>query len=63
MDDLENDEERLYLVRETKGSLDLNDLRPDERRKIICGQKHFVDALGGNYKVITQTNQLPEGGV
>lgn len=63
MDDPENDDERLYLVRETKGSLDLNDLRPDERRKIICGRKHFGEALGGSYKVVTQASQLPEGGV
>lgn len=63
MDDPENDDERLYLVRETKGSLDLNDLRPDERRKIICGRKHFVDALTGNYQVVTEASQLPEGGV
>ena len=45
--------DRLYLVRETKGTATIADLRPDERRKIECGQKHFVDTLGVDYKVIT----------
>lgn len=63
MDDPENDEERLYLVRETKGTLDLNDLRPDERRKIACGRKHFGDALKTSYQVVTATGDLPDGGV
>lgn len=63
MNDPDEDGERLYLVRETKGSLDLNDLRPDERRKIICGRRHFQQALGTDYKVVTEANQLPGGGV
>ncbi|PYE81323.1 DEAD/DEAH box helicase family protein [Pseudoroseicyclus aestuarii] len=63
MDDPENDEERLYLVRETKGSLDLNDLRPDERRKIICGRKHFGEALSTSYQVVKVAEELPDGGV
>ncbi|MDA4127437.1 MAG: DEAD/DEAH box helicase family protein [Thaumarchaeota archaeon] len=50
---------KLYLVRETKGTTILNDLRPDERRKIICAQRHFGDALGVDYKVITNAKQLP----
>jgi type III restriction enzyme len=63
MDDPENDEERLYLVRETKGSLDFNDLRPDERRKINCGRKHFGEALSTSYRVVTEAPELPDGGV
>ncbi|OOY05873.1 DEAD/DEAH box helicase family protein [Thioclava sp. F28-4] len=63
MDDPENDEERLYLVRETKGSLDLDDLRPDERRKIICGRKHFGEALSTSYQVVKVSGELPDGGV
>jgi type III restriction enzyme len=51
-------QDRLYLVRETKGSINLDDLRPDERRKIECGKKHFTDALGVNYQVIVAANQL-----
>ena len=52
-------QDRLYLVRETKGSINLDDLRPDERRKIECGKKHFVDTLGVDYGVVTAANQLP----
>ncbi len=32
---------RVYLVRETKGSLDPDHLRPDEDRKITCAKRHF----------------------
>jgi len=49
----------LYLVRETKGTSQLDQLRPDERRKIECGKKHFEDALGTSYKVVTNPNDLP----
>lgn len=31
----------LYLVTETKGTTNLNELRPDEKRKILCGAAHF----------------------
>ena len=56
----------LYLVRETKGTLDLDALRPDEKRKILCGRKHFRDTLEmgqTGYRVITDAGQLPDGGV
>jgi len=49
----------LYLVRETKSTNKLDELRPDERRKILCGEKHFNKALGGNYRVITSAEELP----
>ena len=52
----------LYLVRETKGTLNLNDLRPDEERKIECGRQHF-GALGVNYRVVTSASELPSGGI
>jgi type III restriction enzyme len=48
--------ERLYLVRETKGTL--VNMRPDERRKTECGQKHFVDTLGVNYKIVTELGHI-----
>jgi type III restriction enzyme len=41
----------------------LTDLRPDEKRKILCGRKHFRDALGADYRVVTSAAQLPAGGV
>ena len=52
-------EDVLYLVRETKDTRDLDKLRPDERRKIISGKKHFKDALNVDYDVIITANQLP----
>jgi len=49
----------LYLVRETKGKDWRTGLRPDERRKIQCGERHFKGALGVDYKVVTSANELP----
>ncbi len=34
-------QEKLYFVIETKGSMFLDALRPDEKAKITCGEKHF----------------------
>ena len=62
IDDPEEEGNKLYLVRETKGSLDVNDLRPDEQKMISCGRKHFKDALGISYQVVTNAGQLPSGG-
>lgn len=55
--------DHLYLVRETKGTTHLPDLRPDEGRKILCGRKHFRNALNVDYRVLTSVSQLPSGGV
>jgi len=52
-------EKKLYLVRETKSTTDADKQRPDERRKITCGERHFVDALGVDYRVVTSTKELP----
>ncbi len=49
----------LYLIRETKSTTLLHTLRPDERRKLICGEAHFSGALGVSYKVVTSVNELP----
>lgn len=43
-------DEKLYFVRETKGSLKDDDLRPGETYKISCGRKHF-EAIKVNYDV------------
>jgi type III restriction enzyme len=48
---------KLYLVRETKGSGDAEDLRERERRKIECGKAHF-SALGVDYKVVTSHHEI-----
>ena len=49
----------LYLVRETKGGNWQTDLRPHERRKIHCGERHFKGALGVDYKVVSRASELP----
>ena len=53
----ENDR-KVYLVRETKGTTDLQELRPDERRKIKCGERHFKDCLKVDYKVVTSASDI-----
>ena len=66
MENPDGGDDLLYLVRETKGTLDLDDLRPDEKRKILFGRKHFREALGmghRGYRVVTDAFQLPDGGV
>ena len=62
MDNPEDGDPVLYLVRETKGTLSLNELRPDERRKILCGRAHFESALGVDYRVVMKASELPSGG-
>jgi type III restriction enzyme len=50
---------KLYLVRETKSSTVADDLRGTENQKIHCGEKHFVDALGVDFKAMTAGDDLP----
>lgn len=63
MENPEQGDPVLYLVRETKGTLNLGDLRPDERRKVACGRRHFEGALGVDYRVVSTAAELPAGGV
>lgn len=35
------------------------DLRPDECRKVQCGERHFKGALGVEYRVVTKASELP----
>jgi type III restriction enzyme len=49
------EEQKLYLVRETKSSLDPNDRRPDENAKIKCGHVHF-DSLPTKVDFTVVTN-------
>ncbi len=53
--------ERMYMVRETKGTNVLNDLAPPERAMMRCGSKHFNDVLDCNYKLNVSANELPSG--
>ncbi len=55
---LENDE-KLYLIRETKSTHDRDLRRETENRKVDCGQAHF-DALGVNFKVATNIYEVLE---
>ncbi len=48
---------KLYLVRETKGTSNRSELVPQEQRKVDCGEKHF-EALGVNYKVVASIDEL-----
>ncbi len=57
----------LYFVTETKSTRNLDELRPDEKRKILCGAAHFGSkqfktkgALDGvDYRVVTSAEELP----
>ena len=49
----------LYLVRETKSTTVSDELRPNEERKVRCGERHFQDALGVDFKVVTSAAELP----
>jgi type III restriction enzyme len=52
------DKSLLYLVRETKDTKHVDELPPEERRKVLCGKSHFQEALGVNYRVVTTSDQL-----
>ena len=49
----------LHLVCETKSTTNLDQLRPDERGNLLCGERHFKDTLGVDYKVVTSAWELP----
>ncbi len=57
----------LYLVSETKDPPHLDKLRPDERRKVLCGAAHFGSKQlkrtgvleGVDYKVVASCSELP----
>lgn len=50
--------DKLYLVRETKGENWRTSLRPEERWKIMCGERHFAGALTVDYKVVTTADEI-----
>jgi type III restriction enzyme len=50
-------ESTLQLVAETKGSLDTSGLRPQERRKVMCGKAHF-GSLGVRFDVVRSLTDL-----
>lgn len=51
--------EKLYFVAETKGTDNIDELKPSERRKIKCGEKHFeVIDTGIKYRTIKELKSL-----
>ncbi len=50
--------ETLYLVRETKGTTDVGELRRGESDKIRCGERHFLEALNVDYQVVTTAEEV-----
>lgn len=51
------DTQKLYLVRETKSTLDRDKRRETENKKVDCGKAHFK-ALGVNFKDATSINEV-----
>ena len=49
--------EHLYLVRETKSTMNKGKLRESERHKIHCGEAHF-NALGADFKVVVRAEDV-----
>ena len=54
---VKHDENTLYFVRETKGTLDFNKLRNIEAYKIKCGEKHFEE-LGVDFKTVINADEI-----
>jgi len=50
-------EQKLYFVRETKGTTDSEELRTKENQKISCGKRHF-ETLGVDYAVVTSLAEV-----
>ena len=58
-DQFGQEKEKLYLVRETKGSLAPGQLRANEQMKIDCAGRHF-DAIEVDYDVEVDADQFRE---
>lgn len=53
------DGEKLYFVAETKGTENINDLKGTEKKKILCGRKHFeVIDTDIKYEVVKELKSL-----
>jgi type III restriction enzyme len=50
-------DEKLYFVRETKGTLDSEERRTRENQKIACGRRHF-ETLNVDYDVVTSLSEV-----
>ncbi|MHB8186439.1 MAG: restriction endonuclease, partial [Dermatophilaceae bacterium] len=54
-----DDVQRVYLVRETKSTLDADQRRHDENVKINCAHRHF-EAIKVDYAVTTSVESMIE---
>ena len=54
------DSQRVYLVRETKGSVDPDEIRGREETKIKCARRHF-DAIGVDYAITSSVDEMIGG--
>ena len=50
-------DQKLYFVRETKGSSDSGERRIKENHKVACGRKHF-ETIGVDYDVVTSLSEV-----
>jgi type III restriction enzyme len=51
-------EKKIYFVAETKGTIDMHDLRPDEEMKVKCGQAHFKEFDNVEYRLVKSVSDL-----
>jgi type III restriction enzyme len=54
---VKQEDDMVYLIRETKGSRNYQKLRTSEAYKVRCGQKHF-SALGVSFDVVEKVEQV-----
>lgn len=54
---VKHDKSTVYLVRETKGTVDFEKLRTSEADKVRCGRKHF-EALGVPFGVVVKAKEI-----
>jgi len=52
------EEKKLYMVRETKGTSDIEKLRPEEQQKIKCGHSHFEVLDGVDFKHVSSSKEI-----
>lgn len=55
---VKEDDQKVYFVRETKGTLEESKLRNSEIQKMNCGQKHFAAIGMDNFKVVKDASEI-----
>lgn len=59
MEQADDPEALLYLIRETKSTTVAEELRGTENQQIHCGERHVKGALGVDFRVVTNADELP----